>query len=341
MRRLVLAGLIIAVSWSARAEAQPRPAVLHVGTVGVLVDAPFYIGHERGYFREEGLEVRLTHFASAARIMTPMAAGELQVAGGGVNVGTFNGVARGWPIVMVTSRSTLVPGHDGNVFMVRQDLKDRVKSPRDLRGKRFAINAVGSPLVFMLGRALETEGLVLKDLEILTLSFPHMAGAFQQKAIDAAIVVEPFVSVVEEQGLAVSWKTVADFVRNPYMDVSVLFYNRDWAAGAGETPCRFMVAWMRGVRDYLKAITPGPAREEVVKVLVRHAQVRDPKLYDKMRWNFIHPNGYINLRSVEDQQEWYIRKGFLKQRVPLDKLVDHRYLECALGRIGRVEVRVP
>ena len=55
----------------------------------------------------------------------------------------------------------------------------------------------------------------------------------------------------------------------------------------------------------------------------------------------MNPNGYVKLRSIEDQQNWYFVHRFIDRKTPLDKIVDHRYLDCALKKLAKLAVRGP
>ena len=47
--------------------------------LGSVTDAGFFIGLERGYFREQWLELEVTAFDSAARMVAPLSAGQLDI----------------------------------------------------------------------------------------------------------------------------------------------------------------------------------------------------------------------------------------------------------------------
>src|SRR4051812_42659754 len=71
--------------------AQPATQELvRVGMLSSISDAPFLIGRERGYFREEGLDLELTQFDSAQQMIAPMGAGQLDVGGGAPGAGLIN-----------------------------------------------------------------------------------------------------------------------------------------------------------------------------------------------------------------------------------------------------------
>ena len=49
----------LSVPWAA-AQGQVRPpVVVKVGHIGTMADGPFYIGLEKGYFKERGIELSL------------------------------------------------------------------------------------------------------------------------------------------------------------------------------------------------------------------------------------------------------------------------------------------
>src|SRR5207237_10502866 len=84
--KMLLAALVL-LGLGAGAHAQD---VVRVADIGVVPNAPFYLGIEKGYFREAGLEVRLEKFASAVNAMAPLSTGELHGVAGGVTPGRVN-----------------------------------------------------------------------------------------------------------------------------------------------------------------------------------------------------------------------------------------------------------
>lgn len=311
----------------------PKLTTVRVGEIGILSDIEFYWGMEKGYYKERGIELKLARFASAAVAMAPLAAGELDVAGGGISVGTFNAFARGFPVKIVAARARSTPANDSNLFMVRTDLRDQIRRAADLKGRKFAINAAGSPLTYQLGKAMESDGLTIKDVDLIIMPWPDMGVAFRNKAIDVGIVIEPFPARFEQQGVAYVWKSAADFVK-PDMEVAVLFYNKDWAEKNPQVAKDFMVAYLKSLRAHYEALVPGKIRDEVVEITTRHTPIKDKATIHKMRWSFADPNGTVGKESIKDQQEWYFRNGFVPKKADIDQLIDESYLKYALDILG-------
>ena len=69
-----------------------------------------HVAQKRGYFRDEGLDVNFVVFASAAQMIAPFAAGDLDAAAGAPSAGLHNAVARGIDIRMVADKVSTPPG---------------------------------------------------------------------------------------------------------------------------------------------------------------------------------------------------------------------------------------
>jgi hypothetical protein len=43
----------------------------------------------------------------------------------------------------------------------------------------------------------------------------------------------------------------------------------------------------------------------------------------------------LDLKSLQDQQDWFLQSGAQQGRVDLSKIVDTHYAEAAVGKLGR------
>ena len=315
--------------------------VVRVGEVGIVADAPFYIAAEKGYFKEKGIEITLDKFASAAAAMAPLSAGQLEVVGGGISPALFNAFARAFPVRIVAARSRDIPGNTSDTLIIRSDLKDQIRRFADLRGRKIAINAAGSPLTYMLGKMLESDGLSLKDVEVVYIPFPDMGPALTSKAIDAGTSVEPFVTLFQDRGFAFPWKRSSDVIRNPWFEVAVILYNKDWAEKNPRAARDFMVAYIRAARDFHDAVYGEKTRAEVIDILIKRTRVKDKAMYDRMQWGYIDPNGVVGKESLREQQDWYAKQGSVPKKVDIDEIVDDRYVKYAVEQLGVAPTRRP
>ena len=99
--------LALAMAWLVCAVAPLRAAdSVQVGTTFSITDLPFFIAQSRGYFTNENLTVNFINFDSAARMIAPLASGDLDVAAGGPSAALYNSIARNMhsPVCMSTDR---------------------------------------------------------------------------------------------------------------------------------------------------------------------------------------------------------------------------------------------
>src|SRR5207248_6849094 len=89
----------------AAAASAPAPLRLRVATIRITADAGLYIADEKGYFKEQGIDVDWVDFATAAEATAPLGAGQLDIGVGAVGAGLFNAMARGIDIRLVADKA--------------------------------------------------------------------------------------------------------------------------------------------------------------------------------------------------------------------------------------------
>ena len=113
---------------------------LTIAHVNAATDAPFWIAHKKGFYRDAGLDVEFMIFPSAARMIAALASGELDVGNGAPSAALYNAVGRGIGIKMVADKTKTLTGRGTQKLIVRRDLIDtgRYKTLADLKGSRLA-----------------------------------------------------------------------------------------------------------------------------------------------------------------------------------------------------------
>jgi NitT/TauT family transport system substrate-binding protein len=253
------------------------------------------------------------------------------VEGGGLNVGYFNGLAQGLPIVLALDAGSSPVYHD---LLVRPDLKDQIKTIADLKGRTVAIIGPGSAGIYEVGKVLATAGLTLKDIDMKYVSFTQMAAALANKAVDVASEVPPFGQLVIEKGLGVRWIDPDKFIKPSPMSIISYQVNTDWAKANHEVATRLFIALARAGREYCQAYHHGPNRAEIVNVLIKYKAMSDPALTDKMDWQARDPDGRFNLESIRDVQDFFYKEHLIDKKVPDNLLVDESYAEAAAKALG-------
>ncbi len=329
---LASVAVVLIASTAVGASAQP----VKIGHLGIVADAPFYLAIENGYFKDEGLQVELERFNSAAQATAPLSQNQVQVVGGGMSAALFNAFARGWPVRIAIPRTRDVPGYSSDTLILRSDLRSSVSDLQDLKGKKIAINAPSGALHYMVGKMLESANLKLTDVELVVMPWPNMGPALETKAIDAGAVVEPFAAIYNEKNIAFPFRRAAQVLTKPYFEVSVILYNSDWSDRNPEQAKAFTVAYLRGARDYYDAMRGGPKRKQVVDVLMKYTSLKDPAQYNQIQWEYVDPNAEFNLDSMRDQEEWYAAQGAVTKKVDVESMIERKFVDYAIGKLGRI-----
>jgi NitT/TauT family transport system substrate-binding protein len=103
-----------------------------------------------------------------------------------------------------------------------------------------------------------------------------------------------------------------------------------------EVAQHFVLAYLRGLRVYYHAMNKGDTdRAPVVQALVHHTPIKDPELYAVMGLPGMDPNASVDLTSWSVFQDYFVERGFQKQKVDVTPYVDTSMLDSAVEWLGR------
>jgi len=334
------AGLVVAAALARPAAAQNQappltpPVAVKVGITPVTSAAAVYLALDRGYFREEGLDVTLEPFDSGVQMIPLLGTGQLDVGSGAVNAGLFNAVLRGIPLRMVAVQGITSPGHGAVALLIRKDLFESgtIQNYADLRGRRVGLSSRASANEQVLDAALGRGGLTLQDVDVVEIPLPDMTPAFRNGSLDGAIQVEPTATASVELGVAVRWHTADELT--PGLVTSTWIYAPTFADRRSEAGRRFMVGLLRGARDYTNAVDRGIDREAVIQTLIRNTPLKDRGIYDRSILPGLAPDGYLDADALQHDLGWYVQQGYIGEGLNARSLLDNQFVDYALERLG-------
>lgn len=328
------AAAIAAVLLSSSLQAED----LQLGTTGASSDAPFFIAHKKGYFSEEGLNVKIIRFDSAAKMIPSLGTGELDVGSGATSAGLYNAGARGVAIKIVADKARNAKGYGFQSILVRKDLFDsgKVKSLKDFKGLKVALSAIGNSEAALLDIALKQGGLSFADIDPVYLGFPQHTPAMANKAIDASLTVEPTTSQILKLGSAVKLIGADDVF--PDYQTAVTFYGANFIKNKPEAAAKFMKALVRGMRFYNDSLEggkiAGPNADEVVAILVEYSHIKDPAVHRAIISHAIDPDGYVNVESLKRAWEFFKETKQIDGSVSVDDVMDLTFVHNAAKALG-------
>lgn len=334
IRSFIGAALVGLIAVGAAQEAAALDKVVIASVPGIAA-AGTYIAEDKGYFKDEGIDVTIANLASAADAMASLATNEFNVVEGGYSAGYWNALAKDFPIITAFERGSRPTNHK---IVVPPAMADKIKTLKDLKGDSLAVNAPGSLTIYETGKMLETAGLTVKDVDLKYMAFPQMLVAFKNGAIDAAEDIPPFENIGEEQGLM---KPIAEIDKTlqPYPIASIAYQiNTDWAKKNQDVVRRFFLAIARGTRDYCQAYHHGPNRNEVEDIMIKYKVMSDRALLDRIPWQGRDPNGRMDAGTVLDIQDWFFKEGMITKKFSAERLIDQQYADYVQKKLPPFEL---
>lgn len=331
-----LAGFLVIAAPLAAAAGEP--VVVNVGIVNAISDGLIFIAEKKGYFRDEGIEVNTLPFPSAANMVAPLSAGELDVGAGAPAAGLYNAVIRGIKLKIIADKASSQPGYTVNEMLVRKDLVDsgRYKTLADLKGMKVALNGAGNTNVATLTYTLRQAGLKYDDVSVVSLSFPEHVTALANKAVDVTFTTEPSATVAKRDGFAIEESN--DATVDPGHQVSVILYGQTFADKKHDLAQRFITAYLRSVRYYHGALAngrlAGPNADDVIKILVESTRIKDPAVFRAITPNGVDPDGRVNIKSLQQDLDVWRSMGLINGPISVAQVVDTSFIDAAIKKLG-------
>jgi NitT/TauT family transport system substrate-binding protein len=310
---------------------------INLAVIGSVVDTPFYIARDKGFFRSEDLDVNFISFDSGAKAIVPLATGELDIGSGALSVSFYNAMARGVLIRIVADKGHTAPGSFYQSVFVRKDLVDSgtVKTLADLKGKRFGFAAAGVTALSVANEMSKFAGFPFEEIEPVYMPFPMQIVAFKNKAIDASILVEPAATIAANEGFGVRFMNTEAFYPND--QIAAVFYSDRFASARTDAALRFMKAYLRGIRTYNDALTDGKfvgaKAREVADIITANFRLA-PELVAQIYSPALDPNGSLATDSIRKDFGFFQSRGWLTGAINIADVIDPSFARKAAAELG-------
>lgn len=289
--------------------------VVGVSTVNVAF-LPIYLTQDKGFFKDEGLDVLVVMFNAGATNLQAVIGGDVQIMAGGVPE-TVLARASGVDIKNFWAISNLMP------FQIYG--RPNMKSLKDAKGKRFAISRFGSLSEFLTRSALRQSGVDPKDVTMLQIgATPARFTTLASGMVDATILWFP----VTERARAVGMNKLFD-LKDLYPNwTNVGFVAREpWLAKEREQTIKFLRAYQKGVKHTREN------REDGVRALRKYVGLDAGEAasgYDEYRDSFPLDGRILDagITATVDQE---LETGRLKGKISLNDMIDYSFIKT-LGK---------
>ena len=284
-----LAGLLPVSAWAGEAR-----EALVLGVAENAGDIPTFIALEKGFFRDEGLDVTTKSWSAGKLALEAMLRGEVDVA-----------TVADTPIVLQSFKRrdfVIIATFSHNTpYRLVADRTDGIRTPADLRGHRVGVMAGTTPQ-FFLHSVLADLGLASSEIIEVNVPAEESADAIVNHRVDAIAAFDPQGYYAE---IALGDRAlVIPYEKGRHEETFNLATRRDF-------PINHPVAAQRLLRATQKAIEWARGHRGEAIALVANRLKIDEKVMASLWGNYRHflSLDQVLIVSLESQARWAIRNG--------------------------------
>jgi NitT/TauT family transport system substrate-binding protein len=274
--------------------------------------APLYIAQEKGFFKEEGLDVEF-FYAAAADIVKNVASGNVEF--GFPNADSVI-AARAQDIPVKVIHTTYQKGLGSTLFK-----KDSgINTPADLKGKTIAITSFGSPNYIQLQVMLKQAGLSIDDVNIKIVGTGAIVNALVTDQVDAITF-----SMLRKFDLEASGVEVNQFLSDDFLPShgNVLVTSEKLLNEDKETALKFTRALNKGLQYIIDGNVEEAVDLSIEKYATTFADKRDMavKIIKEVFIPYLWQSDLTNSEGLgaADLDRWQKSIDILKEYEVIDK----------------------
>ena len=331
MRAVILKGMGIvgaAIGLLAGAQIATSPAVLAAETLTYLFPAPpslpafgpIRLAKGKGYFTEAGIDVNFAVGRGGVDVAKQVGAGNAPL-GGIVADGPIMVRQNGVPIKIVA----VFGGRGFMQMVVRED--SGIQKPADLKGKTISVMSFQDTTYYALLGLLASAGLTQDDLNIQSVG---PSGVWEFVATGKAVGmagVPDWIPPVQAAGVKVRIIPTDEFF--PHM-AQAIGVSDQVIKEKPELVGKFVKAALRGMKDIMD--DPGKAADQFVEYV---PEWKGKEGAVKAAFNYyatlVYPGqkqlGEIDVQRLATLQDFYLAKGIIQRKSPLDELYTNQFIK--------------
>lgn len=262
-RKLLFAGVALAISAGAAAPAMAADKV-RVGVNPVSASLPLYVGIEKGFFKDEGIEIEQTRLVGGTANVAALIGNQIEAASNMVTIEGINANIKKPGCAMYIAINSQNEQFVMEQFVARNGIE--VKTLADFKGKKLFV-APGPANVTMARAVLAANGLKEGDYTLDQLDIGQHVGAIAAGTFDGGYTLEPPGSVMRKMGVArtveaglISKYILGNPKANGYAAGTVI--TETFAKQRPDVARRFAAGWARAI-GFIKD-NPDEARKYLV-----------------------------------------------------------------------------
>ncbi len=261
-----------------------------------------FIASQKGFFKDENLDVTLKNFPSGKDALADALAGNSDIATVGESP-VVNQVNQGQNVAIITS---LYTSTKNTALIARRD--SDINRTADFKGKRIAVTK-GTTGEFFLFSYLVSQGIQLSDVLLVDANAKDMKNLLKQDKVDAVVVLNPDFYEIRK---AFPSDFISIFQSDVYTNTSVLAGRQDKIVAKKEA----LVRLLRALVKAQKLVESN--REEAIRLVVNALpNVSEESI--RGSWDEFTPGLGLNnvlLTVLTNEANWFYKNGVYPNQPP-------------------------
>ncbi|MGY1594082.1 ABC transporter substrate-binding protein [Geodermatophilus sp. SYSU D00708] len=241
-----------------------------IGTQPIVDSAPLYLGVDQGFFEEEGIDLTIESASGGAVVVPSVVSGDYQFGRGNV-LSTMIAVDQGLPLTCITNANSTAGNPDFGAVVVPAD--SPIQSMADLGGTTVSVNTLNNIGDTTIRAVVEDAGGDPQAVQFVEIPFPDAPAALQSGQVDAAWILDPFLTEAVDAGARVLSYNFSDF--HPELDISCVFTSQQLMQ---EDP-ELVAAFQRAMDKSLEFSQQNP--DEVRRITGTYTEI-DPAVLERI-----------------------------------------------------------
>jgi NitT/TauT family transport system substrate-binding protein len=191
-----------------------------VGVIPIVDTAAIWLGKEQGFFEEEGINLDIQTTSGGAAAVPGVVSGDFDFAFGNT-LSVMVAQGEGLDLKYVANGTTTSGDAERDFGAVVVPADSDIQGPEDLAGRTVSVNNLNNIGDTTIRYVVEQAGGDPQSIDFVEVGFPDAPAALDRGQVDAAWILDPFLTqVLDEGGRAVSYNFV-EF--DPELDIAGYF----------------------------------------------------------------------------------------------------------------------
>ncbi len=331
-----LAGALVALALTSGLALAQTKVTVAIGGGACLCYLPTVLAKQLGEYEKAGLAVELVDLKGGSDALKAVLGGSADVVSG-----YFDHCVNLAAKKQELQSFVVYDRYPGLVLVVSPSHNDKIKSIKDLAGKKVGVSAPGSSTDFFLKYLLKKNGVAASDVAVIGVGLGATAvAAMQQGQIEAAVMLDPSVTVL--QGSYPDLRILSDTrTQKDTLDV----FGGEYPGGSLYST----TAWVKSHEKETQALT-----NAIVNTLAWIHSHSPEEIMEKMPPEIVGKNKELYLAALKNTIPMYSKTGLMdpkgadavlavfsesspevaKANIDLSKTFTNRFVEAARKTTG-------